>query len=303
MDNPLGMQSSKQLVLQTICYFDIFHYPLRLEEIFKFTPGKIDSAQLTSDLEQLVSERKIRKQNDFYFLKDTDASCLNLRIKNEKNLLKENDKIKKYATLVSGFPFVEAVFISGSVSKGVLSSDGDVDYFIVARKGRVWFCRSLLIVFKKLILLNSKKYFCVNYFIDSGNLKVPDANLFVATEIKTLIPVRNNSVVEQFYIANKWADEILPNAGSFQASLLSSPSLKLPHRFFIEKICAGKLGDLLDNYFFRITLKRWKQKFPTFNKTEFDLNMRSYKNVSKHHPQGNQGRVLSELERRMEKLR
>lgn len=302
MDKRLDRISSKQVVLQTICYFDIFQYPLRSEEIYKYSPGKLDLSQLTANLEQLLAEGKIQKKNEFYFLKDTDASCLNSRIASEANLLKESAKIKKYAKLISNFPFVEAVFISGSVSKGVLSEDGDVDYFIVAKEGRVWFCRSLLIIFKKLILLNSKKYFCVNYFVDTGSLNVPDANLFVATEIKTLIPVCNNVITEKFYSANLWADELLPNAGPSRQNLLPSQPNKSSPSNLIEKICSGKLGDKLDTYFFKKTLQTWKRKFPAFNNVEFDLNMRSYKNVSKHHPQGNQGRILSELALRMEKL-
>ena len=59
---------------------------------------------------------------------------------------------------------------------------------------------------------------------------------------------------------------------------------------------SGKTGDKLDNYFFKLTLKRWKKKFSHFNEEDFDLNMRTRKNVSKHHPRGYQHKVLSSFE-------
>jgi len=45
---------------------------------------------------------------------------------------------------------------------------------------------------------------------------------------------------------------------------------------------------------FSLTLSIWQKKFKHFNKTDFDLNMRSRKNVSKHHPSGFQQKVLTQ---------
>ena len=46
----------------------------------------------------------------------------------------------------------------------------------------------------------------------------------------------------------------------------------------------------------------WKRKFPHFDESDFDLNMRTRKNVSKHHPQGFQQKVLDALEVKMKEL-
>jgi hypothetical protein len=53
------------------------------------------------------------------------------------------------------------------------------------------------------------------------------------------------------------------------------------------------LGDFADKQLFKLTLSIWQKKFKHFNKTDFDLNMRSRKNVSKHHPSGFQQKVLN----------
>lgn len=293
--------SLMQAVFQTICYFDIFNFPLTRNEIRKYCPQEIDKTELEDILTELTVLKKIKQAESFYFLADKSESIITRRAQQEKYLRSKMNKIKRYAKLVSKFPFVEAVFISGSVSKGVLSKQGDVDYFIVAKSRRVWLCRTLLILYKKIFLLNSKKYFCVNYFIDEENLRVPDNNLFVATEIKTLLPVTDNLVSQRFFSANEWAATMFPNADEQRNTLFTKDPVKTFGKL-VERMCSGRIGEKLDNYFFRMTLNQWRKKFPHFNESQFDLNMRSYKNVSKHHPQGNQVRILNELALRMNRL-
>src|SRR5690606_20772121 len=81
-------------------------------------------------------------------------------------------KAKKWSNFIGSFPFVRGVFISGSLSKNFMTADSDVDYFIITKPGRLWLARTLLVVFKKIFLLNSRKFFCVNYFIDENHLEI-----------------------------------------------------------------------------------------------------------------------------------
>ena len=69
-----------------------------------------------------------------------------------------------------------------------------------------------------------------------------------------------------------------------------------------EKILHGKLGEWLDTWCFKITLRHWKKKFSHFDESEFDLNMRSRKNVSKHHPQGFQNKVMELHQQKIKQL-
>jgi hypothetical protein len=117
-----------------------------------------------------------------------------------------------------------------------------------------------------------------------------------------MIPVALNDTVKKFEESNEWAGNLFPNHSEQKSPLLSKSTSKNWIVRLIEKSCSASLGEKLDNYFFRKTLERWQKKFPHFNRREFDLNMRSYKNVSKHHPQGNQMKVLSALAERMNKL-
>jgi hypothetical protein len=291
--------SVSRQVYKTICYFDIFSHPLKAEEILKFCGEKISMERLLFSLKELQEKGIIKKSREYYFLSGSNESIVSRRKENEFNLTSQLSKIKRYARLISRFPFVESVFISGSVSKGVLDEKGDVDYFIIVSPRRVWLCRTLLIAFKKIFLLNSRKYFCVNYFIDSASLTIPDQNIFTATEIVTLLPVNENGLKNRFYAGNEWVKTIYPNHNGPENVLIAGSVPRPLFSRFVERAGKGNVGELLDNYCFKKTLLRWQRKFPHFNRQEFDLNMRSYKNVSKHHPQGNQQRVLNALEERM----
>ena len=98
-------------------------------------------------------------------------------------------KALRNARLIFHFPFTRAIMISGSLSKNYADEASDVDYFIIVKPGRLWIARTLLIIYKRIFLMNSKKYFCVNYFIDEDHLEIEEKNLFTAVELTTLIPI------------------------------------------------------------------------------------------------------------------
>lgn len=287
-------------VAKVLSYFDVFFFPLTASEIQKFSSIPFTEVQLKATLNLMLSEGKIKNHEEYYLPSFSAENNVNIRKENEQRAKNIAAKVKRYSQLISRFPFVECVCISGSYSKGVISKDGDVDFFIITQPGKLWLSRTLLVLFKKIVLLNSRKYFCVNYFIDSGNLAIPDTNIFSATEISTLIPMYNGALYQEFIEKNKWIKTYLPNIEHPPTEDL--PSRKTGLKRFLEWMLSGTFGNWLDNVCFRMTLNRWKRKFAHFNESDFDLNMRTRKHVSKHHPQGFQRKVLTGLNERMAKF-
>ncbi len=222
---------------------------------------------------------------------------LKKRLNGNKNAEKFVPKAYQNAQLIGSFPFVRAVGISGSLSKGYMDESGDVDYFIITEPERLWIARTLLILYKKVFLLNNRKYFCVNYFIDTNHLEIPDKNIFTATEILTLIPAYNAQLFESFVTKNLWTKDFLPN------KLPAKIDIGTPSDKKIKKIAEGflknKLGETLDLLLMKLTLKKWKSKFKHIQETDFDLALRTRKYVSKHHPQGFQQKVLSAIDKKI----
>lgn len=295
------LTNQESAVLLCLIYFQIFRYPLSLQEIYAYCHGCTveKETDLLPVLHSLVQKRLLFENRGFYHLADVED--IDRRLKGNATASLMMPKACRYAKLIALFPFVDSVCISGSLSKNYFDEDGDVDFFIITKANRLWLCRSLLVGFKKVFLLNSRKFFCVNYFIDVSNLSIPDRNIFTATEIASLIPVEHSMNYVNFTIQNQWVAEFLPQYQSVQKTSTSTIKNN-PLKNFMEWLLSSNLGEFADKQLFKITLWRWKKKFPHFNPEDFDLNLRSRKNVSKHHPRGFQQKVLLAFETEKQKF-
>jgi hypothetical protein len=287
--------SSSQGALNVLLYFDIFHHPLTKEEIHQYLhykPAQFD--ETVKSLEQLVEDGLIQESNNHFFLASAPSKIVERRKKGEQESQKGIRIARKYTKIIAAFPFVQAVFISGSLSKGYMDKESDIDYFIVTAPRRLWLTRTLLVLFKKIFLLNSRKNFCLNYFVAADNLEIPDRNIFTATELVSVIPTFNYTEYKRFLEKNSWSLNFLPNASRRDSHNCIKPRLLFAKKLF-EKFFRGWIGELLDTFCFRLTLKFWERKFSHFNKNDFDNRLRSKKNVSKHHPLGYQFKVLHQF--------
>jgi hypothetical protein len=296
------MNELQKSILRTLAYYDVFRFPLRDHELLTFGNFGGNKEDLQRELNALLINGIVRELRGYYFLADTCTTHIEAREVNQIRAGAAQKKVKRFSKLIARFPFIEAVCISGSYSKGVLDRYGDVDYFLIARPGRLWVARTMLILFKKIFLFNSRRYFCINYLIDSNSLEIPDKNIFTATEILTLVPMSGGEVYTSFIRQNTWAKKFLPNRLLHTANDIPAVAPKGILSRLIQFLLKGKLGDTLDEFCFRITFNRWKKKFPHLQGEEFELNLRSRRNVSKHHPRGFQFRVLSTYRQKLDQL-
>jgi hypothetical protein len=51
----------------------------------------------------------------------------------------------------------------------------------------------------------------MNYFVDEAQLTIEEKNIYTATEVATLLPLTGAKTFNQFYTANRWVKEFLPN--------------------------------------------------------------------------------------------
>jgi hypothetical protein len=282
-------------LLRSLLYFEIFQFPLKVNELKRFCGKPTTIKEVEDELIWLVQAGYVKHKSGFYSTAEQDIdSIVERRKKGHITADKMLKTVKRYSKLISGFPFVRGIYLSGSLSKGYADKKSDADYFIITKPGRLWICRMLLVGFKRIFLFNSHKYFCVNYFIDEEGLEIQDKNIFTATELATLIPTCNTSLYWKLMQANAWLKEFFPNTlfegVSGEETIRGNQTwLKLAG----EKILSGKFGDKLDNYCYKITVAKWKKKFKSLSKEELELNLRSKKNVSKHHPQGFQIKVVN----------
>lgn len=284
--------------LKAILYFSIFRYPLKIEEIHSYTNNSsVD--ETSNELQHLIDEKILIKVDDFYvYAKDLESVTKRLRgnLQAKKALIKAKEK----ANFISKFPYVEAVGVSGSLSKGYYDNESDIDFFVITTPNKLWICRTLLMLYKKIFLLNSRKYFCVNYFIASNQLEIEEQNRFTATEMKSLIPMQGRDVFEKFYENNRWVSTYF---SKFNPDLSSVPNTKNPFLTnAIEFILDNRIGMSIDAAFKKITLRKWKSKFCFMNAEDFNIALKSTKNISKHHPTNFQKKVILSLNDKIEEV-
>lgn len=290
-----------EFILQTLIYFDIFQHPLRVEEIFMCCRKEdVTQSAVEAELAQLVAANIVKQEGDFFALQLTKER-VNNRLLNNQRAEKYHSYAKNIARFIALFPFVRAVFVSGSLSKGVMAKDGDIDFFIITKPGRLWIARTLLIGFRKMILFNSHKFFCVNYFIDEDNLVIDDKNLFTATETAFLIPVYGKEYYSLFLANNQWYRNYYPAFP--QRPIDNVPSAKIGlGKKMIESFLNGRVGEWLDANCMKMTLIHRKKKFKTMGETDFQIALKTRKYVSKHHPSHFQKRVYDALEQKIHYL-
>ena len=293
-------RSVELAVLRVLGYFDVFSHPLRSDEIIRYL------SQLTKDPSRIIAllgglqERGLIERSGAYWALKQVEERTDRRLESERRARSRMPKATVMARRIACFPFVRAVFISGSLSKGVLAEDGDIDFFVVTTPGRLWVARTLLILYKKIFLLNSRRDFCLNYFLDSEHLEVEDRNRFTATEVVTLIPMYGNGTTEAFFARNAWAFHMYPNVPRPRSREISIGSGRFKRR--LELLMNGRLGAMLDQGAMNLTWRFWKRKFGHLDARTFELALRTRTYVSKHHPRNFQERVLDGFHARMAEL-
>ncbi|MDY8138872.1 nucleotidyltransferase domain-containing protein [Aquimarina sp. 2201CG5-10] len=276
--------------LKALLYFSIFKYPLSEEEIYLFS-GANNKGEINSELEYLKNKGIVSSNRNFYFI-DNNVQTVSRRIEGNKMAKAVMDKAINKGRFIAKFPYVKAVGISGALSKNYHDKDGDVDFFVIASSKRLWVARTLLMLYKKIFLLNSKKFFCINYYVTEDTLEITEKNIFTATELLTLIPICGDFT--KFYNENQWVSEYLPNLKIGKHSMYKEVK-KNALSNFIAFILNTKIGDLLDRLFLKLTLKKWNVKFGGLSKKDFNVAMKSTNGVSKHHPQNFQKKVINRL--------
>lgn len=296
------MSDIKKNILAALAYFDLFNYPLTMEEVFLNLPSKCDQQEFEFALRCLVTDRVVYHFGKFYTLKN-DYFLIERRINGNAKAEEMIAVAKKVGDFLIRFPYVRGIAISGSLSKNFADETSDVDLFIITAKNKLWIARTIMHCFKKLtFLVNKHQYFCMNYYIDELELQIREKNIYTAIEIATLIPLHGDTVFEQFYIENAWTREYLPNkclrlttARSLKKSLLKSST---------EMLFNNWLGNKIDDLLLKISAKRWLKNIALkkLNDKGIIMGMDAGKHHSKPDPQFFQDKLIGKYQNKVSQL-
>lgn len=275
-------------------YFHIFRFPLFAHEIQKYLNVPADTVELKTILDDMVANKELYCYKSLYML-ENDRSLADSRLKSTKKATVRMVEAKRSGRIIASFPFVKAVCISGSLSKGYADEESDIDFFIITAANRLWICRTLLHIFKKFTFLVKKEHsYCMNYFLDESKPCLEEQNQFTGTEIVTLIPLYDEAVFETFLEANSsWLRPLFPNFVHTQSVQQPKSAFKTIAEKFIALLAPGYLNKGM--MAFTDTWWRYKWQRKNYPMEDYDLAMKTRWYVSKNHPANYQKKVLQQL--------
>jgi len=294
------MQALKKSILKVIAYFDIFNYPITYDEIKFFLDQPFKEVELQAALQWLTGNGVAYRINSFYSLK-ADYASVEKRLQGNKQAEKQLTIASKIARFLSRFPYIRGVAISGSLSKHFAYKGSDIDFFIITAPNRLWVARLFFTGFYFIAkIFGLKSWFCLNYFIDTEALEIPEHNDYTAIEIATLIPEQGGDVFADFYKQNGWVQKYLPNCTGY---LENAPAFKKGFvQSIIEKPLNGKAGDRIENYLCNFYRNRWKRLLSEKKYAKNGFQFGSYiaaKHVCKPMPHYFQDKIMKELDEKM----
>lgn len=241
-------------ILTTLLYFRIFDYPLRSDELLNFVHSN-NKMEVQLAIARLVREGLVSTEDEYLCVFPEKGLHIGKRLKGNQRAARYLRIARRQAALLSWFPFIKCICISGSLSKYYMDHDSDIDYFIIASKQRLWLTKLLMsAIVKTLELPGMKKYFCPNYIITENNLQIADRNIFTAMEIITLVPLYNKQQYQKFLEANQWIRDYFP----FYS--MNLPVKPRKYKLVMSALWKSALFTKLDNAVFRMYSRRFRDK-------------------------------------------
>lgn len=296
------MNTTAENILKTLGYFDLFQYPLTLDEICRFHADEVSPSAIHTSLEGLVKDRAVFKLDEFFLLKN-DLSAVEKRRIGNMLAIKHMKIAGRVARLLAAFPYVKGIAVSGSLSKNFANEKTDIDFFIVTAANRLWIARTFMHLYKKLTFITGRQHwFCMNYYVDEAGLEIAEKNIFTAMEIVTLVPMQGKSSLDNFISANSWVKKYFPVNGS---AVNHVPEIKKGFfRKLIEKMLGGKPGDHIEKWLMNITGKRWLKKVERqqLNSNGICMSMIVGRHFSKPDPKNFQDKVVERYHAKVQQL-
>ncbi len=235
-----------EAIIKSLCYSDIFGFPMTLEEIVRFAQVKITAAQAAGRLTNSETLGKIVKERGgYYFIDGREGNC-GLRQEREAESKKQLKTALKRLIPIQGIPFLRMAAITGALAAFNSPAGDDIDLLIITSRSRTWTAYLFLRLWRR---FGHNPDICFNIFLTEGDLTFRNENLFFAREILGSLPVLNNGAFEDFVGANPWIFDIFPSF--FADPVRQGYKLPLSPRWRrrqrrLEFLLTGPLGDLLE---------------------------------------------------------
>ena len=239
-----------QAVLHTLSYSDIFDYPLTAPEVHLYLIGIKASFE---EVAQVLEDGPIGRTDNYFTLPGRE-DIVSIRLDREARSQKLLPRALRYGRILGALPYIRMVALTGSLAVMNISESADLDYMLVAARGRVWTARAFALAFNRLTRLRGHTL-CPNLIVSEDALEWRLHDLYSARELCQMIPISGAGIYQRLVKANEWTKTFLPNA------ILDCDGLPLPGwehtltgtgapalQSLLELPLRGKPGDRFENW-------------------------------------------------------
>jgi len=174
------------------------------------------------------------------------------------------NKLLRRARLFTLVPFVEIVFVAGSMAMGAVSENSDFDLIVGVKNGRIFTARFFCFIFFGILGWRRKRgaegrdvkdKFCFSHFVthEKYTLSAP-YDKYCQKLFASLVPIYGNEEkIQRFYDANAvWMEKKRAYKKDIKHVYEKAGWFKI----FAENILGDKLGDILEGCFRSMQIKK-----------------------------------------------
>lgn len=280
-DTSLFSSDIDDALLRALCFFDVLHYPLTVEELCERLPAgrKVHADEVRAAVARLAHEGRITQDGSLIAL-SSSRHLFRRRRDGEGAHADAMRRVWRWTWIFRWIPFVEEVYLCNSLTLAQADRESDIDVFVVMRRGRMFLGRVfLLLIFHILGLRRHGAHvagrWCFSFLVDSS---VRDLSRFLLSERDVYFAYWTQSLVPIF-LANRggeygereidgdllcaqreWLMRIFGLSVCKKSCDVFGRSWK---RRIREWVFSGRIGDacerLCERWQMRRALKKWEQ--------------------------------------------
>jgi len=215
------MSSLALCIKRTLLYSDHFDFPLTAKEIHtRLIEKKATLVEVKTALAELVEAGSVTKSGIFYHLPARVAlpSLRRQRERASKSLL---TLAKRTARLLSLFPSVLAIYLTGSLAVLNADSEDDLDFLVICKNDTLWLTRIFITLLIEITgrrrrpgSSHTRGKICLNLYLSPASFPVPrpKQSLYTAYELVQARSLYDPYNTRAMLIAkNDWIFHYLPN--------------------------------------------------------------------------------------------
>lgn len=287
--NIINKKLLKQTLFTVAYYNALGYYPTSFFIWKNFIDIKGDGRVVSYDdvinmVDKLTDKNKIIEQNGMYKLntqelfgeqkningknKLDDHKIFNWykeQIQKDKISVHKIKKVKKWAKLSRGIPYLRGLFLTGTLAMKRGDSGSDWDVLVVLAKNRIWLGRLIFTMWLEIVGKRRRgnkieNRFCLNQFVVDDKLKFKEKNEFFSNELLMSRELLGMVKLQKDILQkNKhWIQMFKPN---FQLRQIKNNEKKISYlkilqnklEFFLE---LGGLAELLNNISKRLMIQK-----------------------------------------------